>query len=260
MYYFCFAVLYIVIFLFGAAIGSFLNVCIYRLPKDESLTKKNSHCMTCGSFIKKRDLIPIFSWIMLRGKCRSCGEKIAFRYPLVEILNAVLYVLVFAYFGILEAPLRAAICCLTFSALIVVFFMDLDTQLISMYVVGFIGLMGLLKMVLDMISGDGTVLSHALGAAIGFIPLMVISVATDERAMGRGDAYLMLASGFYLGVKTVIPAIFIGLITGSIFGLIRKVRTGNSQFAFGPYLAFGVASAVFIGEPIADWYLGVCGF
>ncbi len=260
MYYFCFTVLYIVIFLFGAAIGSFLNVCIYRLPKEESLTKKNSHCMTCGAFIKKRDLIPIFSWIMLRGKCRSCGERITARYPLVESLNAVLYVIVFAWFGILEAPLQAAICCLTFSALVVVFFMDLDTQLISMYAVGFIGLMGLMQMILEIVSGEGTVLSHALGTVVGFVPLMVISIATGERAMGRGDAYLMLAGGFYLGVKAVVPAIFIGLITGSIFGLIRKARTGDSQFAFGPYLSIGIASAVFVGEPIADWYLGVCGF
>lgn len=260
MYYLCFVFLYMIIFMFGAAIGSFLNVCIYRLPKEESLTKVNSHCMSCGAFIKKRDLVPIFSWLLLRGKCRSCGEKISGRYPLVESLNAVFYVLIFAYFGILEAPVQAVICCLLFSALMVVFFMDLDTQLISMYVVGFIGILGVGQTVLDLISGDASIVSHLIGAAIGFIPFMLISVASGERAMGRGDAYLMLAGGLFLGTKPVVPAIFIGLITGCIFGLIRKARTGDSQFAFGPYLSIGIASAVFVGEPIADWYLRLCGF
>ena len=140
MYYVCYVLLYCIIFAFGAAIGSFLNVCIYRLPKEESLWRNNSHCMTCGTPIRKRDLIPIFSWCRLRGKCHSCGAKIPFRYTLVESLNAILYVLIFAYFGIFEQPVYAALVCLFCSALIVVFFMDLDTQLISLYVIGFIGL------------------------------------------------------------------------------------------------------------------------
>lgn len=261
MYYFCYVLLYVVIFLFGAAIGSFLNVCIYRLPKEESLTKKNSHCMKCGAFIKKRDLIPIVSWIMLRGKCRNCGEKISWRYTFVEALNAVVYVLVFAYFGIFEAPLSAAVCCLLFSALIVVFFMDLDTQLISMYVVGFMALMGLAETGLDfMDAGTDALISHGIGLAIGFVPLMLIVVLSGERAMGWGDAYLMLAGGLFLGAKQIVPAIFIGLIFGCIFGMIHKARTHDSRFAFGPYLSLGIASAVFVGEQITDWYLGICGF
>lgn len=126
MYYLCYALLYCIIFAFGAAIGSFLNVCIYRLPKEESLWRNNSHCMTCGTPIRKRDLIPIFSWCRLRGKCHSCGAKIPFRYTLVESLNAVLYVLIYAYFGIFDRPLYAGLVCLFCSALVVVFFMDLD--------------------------------------------------------------------------------------------------------------------------------------
>ncbi|MGN0584425.1 MAG: prepilin peptidase [Ruminococcus sp.] len=261
MYYFCYALLFIVIFMFGAAIGSFLNVCIYRLPKEESLTKVNSHCMSCGAFIQKRDLIPIFSWLILRGKCRSCRAKISGRYPLVESLNAVLYVLIFAYYGIMEQPLEAAVCCLVFSALIVVFFMDLDTQLISMYVVGFIGIMGAAQTLLDFLSsGTEAFISHGLGMAAGFVPLMLIVVLSGERAMGWGDAWLMLAGGLFLGIKAVVPALFIGLILGSVFGMIHKVRTGDSRFAFGPYLSLGIAAAVFAGEPVADWYLAICGF
>lgn len=261
MYYFCFAVMYVVIFMFGAAIGSFLNVCIYRLPKEESLIKVNSHCMSCGAFIKKRDLVPIFSWIMLRGKCRSCKAKISGRYPLVESLNAVFYVLIFAYYGIMERPVEAAICCLLFSSLLVVFFMDLDTQLISMYVVGFIALLGLGKTAFDFIgSGTDALISHGIGLLAGFVPLALIVFLSGERAMGWGDAWLMLAGGLFLGVKQLVPAMFIGLAVGCVFGVIHKVRTGDSKFAFGPYLSLGIAASVFVGDYIADWYLALCGF
>ena len=170
MYYVCYVLLYCIIFAFGAAIGSFLNVCIYRLPKEESLWRNNSHCMTCGTPIRKRDLIPIFSWCRLRGKCHSCGAKIPFRYTLVESLNAILYVLIFAYFGIFEQPVYAALVCLFCSALIVVFFMDLDTQLISLYVIGFIGLLGVAVTVYDVCTGNGTLLSHLIGAAAASVP------------------------------------------------------------------------------------------
>ena len=260
MYYYCYVILYCVIFAFGAAIGSFLNVCIYRLPKEESLWKQNSHCMTCGTPIQKRDLIPIFSWCRLRGKCRSCGAKIPFRYTLVESLNAVLYVLVFAWFDPFEQPILAILVCLLFSALLVVFFMDLDTQLINLYVIGFIGLLGIGITIYDVITGRGTWLSHGIGAVITFVPLIALVLLSDERAMGRGDAYLMLAAGLFLGAKAVVIALFLGLILGCIFGMAHKMRTGDSKFAFGPYLSLGIAAAVFCGEPLADLYLRVCGF
>ncbi len=259
MIYYCYAFLYLLVLAFGAAIGSFLNVCIYRLPKEESLWRNNSHCMTCNKPILKRDLIPIVSWCLLRGKCRSCGARIPFRYTLVESLNALLYVTVFSYFGFFGEPLKAAMVCLLFSALLVVFFMDLDTQLISMYVIGFISLMGILMTVYDVITKNGTLLSHIIGAFAASVPLLLIVIFSGERAMGRGDAYLMFAAGLFLGVKCIVPALFIGLIAGSICGLIHKARTGDSQFAFGPYLSLGAAASVFFGEPIADFYLKLCG-
>ncbi len=261
MYYFCYALLYCIIFAFGAAIGSFLNVCIYRLPKDESLSKQNSHCMTCGTRIQKRDLIPIFSWFRLHGKCRSCGAKIPFRYTLVEALNAVCYVLIFAYFDIFSHPLGASLVCLLFSALIVVFFMDLDTQLINMYVLGVIAFLGIGMTVYHYYySGTDALILHGIGALATFVPLILLVIFSGERAMGRGDAYLMFLGGLFLGAKAIIVALFIGLILGCIFGLIHKHRTGDSKFAFGPYLSIGIASAVFIGEPVASLYLHICGF
>ena len=259
MYYLCYALLYCIIFAFDAAIGSFLNVCIYRLPKEESLWRNNSHCMTCGTPIRKRDLIPIFSWCRLRGKCHSCGAKIPFRYTLVESLNAVLYVLIYAYFGIFDRPLYAGLVCLFCSALVVVFFMDLDTQLINLYVLGFIGLLGIAATVYDVCTGNSTLLSHFIGAAAASVPLFLLVILSGERAMGRGDAELMLVGGLFLGVKGVVVGLFLGLILGCIFGLIHKAKTGDSRFAFGPYLSAGMALALVVGEPIANLYLQLCG-
>lgn len=259
MFYYNYVMLYIAIFLFGAVIGSFLNVCILRLPRDESIVRVRSHCMTCGKQIENRDLIPILSWILLRGRCRNCGAKISFRYTFVESLNAVAYVLIFAYYGLLANPILAVFTCCLFSALVVVFFMDWDTKLINMYVVGFIGLLGVGRAVYDFVLGNNWP-THIWGGLAVFAPLMLLVLLSHERAMGSGDAWLMLAGGFYLGLKGAVVALFIGLVLGSIVGMIQKIRTGNSLFAFGPWLSVGVFSAVFCGEAVADWYLRVCGF
>ena len=117
-----------IVFLFGIAIGSFLNVVILRVPKGESLIKRSSHCMTCGAKIRPIDLIPVFSWLMLRGKCHNCGEKISARYPIVESLNGFLYIL---SFWVLDINAKAIITCLLMSLLIVVGFMDWDTMEIN---------------------------------------------------------------------------------------------------------------------------------
>lgn len=121
--------IYIMVFLFGITIGSFLNVCIFRLPAGESLTKKNSHCMTCGTPIKWYDLIPVFSWLFLRGKCRACGAKISGRYILVESLTGIIFTLTFMRFDVIEQGLiYPALVCLFLAGVIVIGFEDYDTQ------------------------------------------------------------------------------------------------------------------------------------
>ena len=218
-------IIYVFVFIFGACIGSFLNVCIYRLPKNESLIKRNSHCMTCGEPIKRRDLIPIVSWCILRGKCRSCGAKISARYTIVETLNALLYLWVFYHFNGIFNPLRAALVCLLFSALIVVFFMDWDTQLINTYVVIFIGLLGIAEYIFCRDQTGLTLKSHLIGFFIVSVPLLIICL----------------------------------IITGSIGGLIQKHRSGDSVFAFGPYLSIGIAVAALYSEQIGSWYMDFTG-
>ena len=261
-------VIYIFVFLFGASIGSFLNVCIYRLPKEESLIKRNSHCMTCGEEIKRRDLIPIVSWCVLRGKCRSCGAPISPRYTVVESLNALLYLFVFIYFDVMQSPMHAILVCLLYSALIVVFFMDWDTQLISNYVVIFIAVLA----VLEYFISDYSYITDANGFAadkpwisqlIGFfavsVPLLLIELFSKGKAMGRGDVYLMAACGAFLGVGGAIIALFIALVTGSVAGLIQKYKSGDSVFAFGPWLSVGVAISAIWGQQLCNLYLSFTG-
>lgn len=256
MLYLCYFVLYALVFITGACIGSFLNVCIYRLPKEESLIKKNSHCMSCGAYIKRRDLIPIVSWIILKGKCRNCGAKISPRYTVVELLNAVIYLSTFIF---IKNIALAALLCLLYSALIVVFFTDLDTQTINIYNILFIALLGIPKWLLTSDYTGVSILSQVLGAVVIGLPLFILVFATNERAMGYGDAYLMAAAGFFLGVKSIIIATFIGLIIGCIAGLINKYKTGESAFAFGPYLSIGIAISSIFGVKLANLYLSITG-
>ncbi len=248
-----YVILYLFIFLFGITIGSFLNVCIFRLPKEESLIKGSSHCMKCGVKIKRYDLIPVLSYFILKGKCRNCGEQISFRYPAIELLNGLLWMLVFFFF---DFTLTSIVISLMFSALVVVFFMDWDTQLISTPVVIFIGL---LSVPYYIFSNQTSILSHVIGAFAISIPLLAIELLSKGRAMGRGDVYLMAAAGLFLGVKPIVVAFFIGLITGSAVGMIIKYKTNSSRFAFGPFLSLGIAASTFFGEKAADAYLTYIG-
>lgn len=254
-YYFYISIVYVFVFLFGACVGSFLNVCIYRLPKEESLIKRNSHCMTCGTEIKHRDLIPIVSWCLLRGKCRACGAKISARYTVVELLNALVWMFVAYKVDVLVHPVKFILTALIFSALIVVFFMDWDTQLISTYVVVFIFIIAVIYYICNHTSTDLELSSRIIGFFIVSVPLLLIELLSKGKAMGRGDVYLMAASGFFLGMQNTLVALAIGLITGSVAGLIIKYKTNKSAFAFGPWLSLGVAVAALYGDTFADWYM-----
>ncbi|MBR1393837.1 MAG: prepilin peptidase [Ruminococcus sp.] len=258
-YYIYYAVIYVFVFLFGAAVGSFLNVCIYRLPKEESLIKRNSHCMTCGEEIKRRDLIPIVSWCLLKGKCRACGARISPRYTVVEALNALIWLFVAYKVNVLLNPLNFVLTALVFSALIVVFFMDWDTQLISTYVCIFILVVGIIYYIFNHEDYDLTLVERIIGFFSVSVLLLIIELASKGKAMGRGDVYLMAAAGFFLGWKNSIAALFVALLTGSIAGLIIKHKTKHSVFAFGPWLSLGIAVAILYGDNIVDWYVSFTG-
>ncbi|MBO5344071.1 MAG: prepilin peptidase [Ruminococcus sp.] len=250
-----------IIFLFGICIGSFLNVVIIRLPRNESLIKSSSHCMTCGTKIRPIDLIPVFSWLFLRGKCHSCGEKISARYPIVESLNGLLYVLTFL---VIDINAKAIITCVLMSLLVVVAFMDWDTQEIDLIIVG---LILLLAVPAAIFTDDVKLVHRIIGAFAISVPFFIIGEVSrpiirkkygeDFRAIEQGDTALMLAAGALLGTQAVIVSAFIGIIAAAFGGIIIKAVTKDSKFAFGPYLAMGIAAAMLWGNNIADWYISL---
>ena len=250
-----------IVFLFGICIGSFLNVVILRLPRHESLIKRSSHCMTCGAKIRPIDLIPVLSWILLRGKCHSCGEKISVRYPIVESLNGLLYVLTFI---VLDINAKAIITCVLMSLLVVIAFMDWDTQEIDMIIVGMI----LLLAIPAALFTDDVELKHRIiGALVISVPFFIIGEVSrpiirkkfeeDFRAIELGDTLLMFAAGALLGTRAIIVSALIGIITAAVGGVIIKMVTKDSKFAFGPYLSIGIAFAMLWGNRVADWYLSL---
>ena len=255
-------------FLFGIAIGSFLNVVIIRLPLGESVVgigrtkeekEKASHCMTCGAKIRPIDLIPVFSWLMLRGKCHSCGAKISPRYPIVEALNGILYVLTFI---VLDINVKSIITCLLMSLLIVVAFMDWDTMEISESVVG---LIFLLAVPLAIFTDEVPLKHRIIGALVISVPFFLIGELSrpiirkkfgeDFRAIEQGDTLLMFAAGAVLGTQAVIVSTLIGIFVAAIGGMIIKAVTKDSKFAFGPYLSIGIAVGALWGNSIAEWYM-----
>ena len=248
-----------IVFLFGICIGSFLNVVILRLPRHESLIKRSSHCMTCGAKIRPIDLIPVFSWIFLRGKCHSCGEKISVRYPIVESLNGLLYVLTFI---VLDINAKAIITCVLASLLVVIAFMDWDTQEIDLIIVGLVFLLAIPAAIFT----DDVELKHRIiGALAVSVPFFIIGEVSrpiikkkfeeDFRAIELGDTILMFAAGALLGTKAIIVSAFIGIITAAIGGLITKIMTKDSKFAFGPYLSIGIMFGILWGTKLVNWYI-----
>lgn len=252
---------YLFMFIFGICIGSFLNVVILRLPRGESLIKRSSHCMTCGTKIRAIDLIPVFSWIFLRGKCHSCGEKISARYPIVESLNGLLYVLTFY---VLDINVESIITCVLMSLLIIVGFMDWDTMEINEIILGIIAL---LAVPLAIFTNEVSIKSRIIGAFVISVPFFLIGEISrpiirkkfgeDFRAIELGDTLLMAAAGTVLGTRAIIVSTLIGIVAAALGGLINKAVTKDSKFAFGPFLSIGIAVGSLWGDQIASWYINL---
>ncbi len=241
---------YAMIFLFGIVIGSFLNVCILRIPAKESIAKERSHCMSCGYQLAWYDLVPLFSYIFLGGKCRKCKKHISLQYPLVEALNGVLYVLIFLVNG---WSIDSVIYCLLTSALIVLSVIDFRTYEIPLGINLFILALGLIHLVFHL--GDWLEYGIGLLAVSGF--LWLLYQLSGGTAIGGGDVKLMGAAGLLLGWKLAIVAFFAGCIIGSVIHVARmKLSGAERRLAMGPYLAAGIFLAALWGNQFLNWYLG----
>jgi leader peptidase (prepilin peptidase) / N-methyltransferase len=256
--------IYITTFIFGSVIGSFLNVCIYRMPRNLSLVFPSSRCPDCGIPIKPYDNIPILSYLFLGGKCRVCKSGISFRYPLVELLNAAFYVMVIRRFGLGWDTVFYFIFC---SVFIVITFIDLDFQIIPDRIT-------LPGIPLGLLAGSFLlpdpfmryellgIKSSFIGAAAGFGLYALIATAGyrifKKEAMGGGDIKMMAMVGGVLGWKGVILTTFLGSLTGSIIGILSLLIRGRekgSLIPFGPFLALGSLITLFYGQEILTWYL-----
>lgn len=245
--------IYIMIFLFGIVIGSFLNVCIYRIPKKESIVVESSHCMNCNHKLQWYELIPLFSYMALRGKCKECKAPISIQYPIVEAANGLVCVFIFWWNGLNSDSLLY--CCL-FSALLVLSVIDFRTFEIPLGINIFILALGLIMTVLHY----NDWLDHVIGFFAVSIPIAMIILATKGRGMGGGDMKLMAVVGLFLGWKLTVLAFILGCITGAICHVIRmKVAKADRVLAMGPYLSIGIFISMLFGDILISSYLTLMG-
>jgi leader peptidase (prepilin peptidase) / N-methyltransferase len=236
----------------GALIGSFLNVVIHRLPLGESLAHPPSHCPNCGAPVKPYDNVPVVSWLLLRGRCRSCRAPISVRYPLVEALTAVLAALIPIRYGA-DSDVWLGFAFLL--VLIPVTFIDLDHRIIP----NKITLPGAIAaIVLVAVFQSDDLVEHLIAGVAAFMFLFIAALAYPA-GMGMGDVKLAGVMGLFLG-RSVGPAMLAGLLAGTVVGIAVIARKGAKEgrktaIPFGPFLAFGGLVGLFAGDEIVDWYL-----
>lgn len=251
--------LWVLRFMMGACVFSFVNVVICRLPRGESVVTGRSHCMTCGHVLAAKELIPLISYIVLRGKCSQCGVHIPVRDFIVECTGGVAFVLSAAFYGIGGSGVISARGLLIFiflAVLMIVAGIDWDTCIIYDRFHVIIGILGLVS--IGLFPGI-TLTSRLIGLAVIAVPMLVLALMIPG-AFGGGDIKLMAVCGWLLGWKANLFAMFIGLLTAGLYcGIMltkRKLRR-KDHFAFGPFLAVGLAVAAFCGEQAGNWYLSL---
>ncbi len=252
--------IYLAAVIFGLCVGSFLNVCIYRIP-DESKSinhPSRSICLNCGSTLKIYDNIPVLSYIWLKGRCRQCQDRISWRYPLVELLTGLGAISIFLKSGLTLATL---IYFIFIACLLVITFVDLDHRIIP----DVITLPGIpVFFVMALAVPDVTLKDSLIGLLIGGGSLWAVAfiykLVTGKDGMGGGDIKLLAMMGVLIGWQGVLFTIFISSAIGSVTGLlVMLVQKGNMKLAvpFGPFLAIGAISYIFFGQQIIYWYFNL---
>lgn len=236
-------------FILGVIIGSFLNVCIYRIPKGESVARGRSHCTNCGKTLGATELIPVISYLFLRGKCKSCKVRISPRYALVELLCGCVFTLAYAAFGV---SARGIITALFYAVLIVVSFIDLDTMEIPN---GAHIIIIALSVASVLLVPEISIIDRLIGLVCVSVPFLLISLFTG--GFGGGDIKLLAVSGLLLGWKGVLTGALIAIVVGACVGVAYKLITHKRKMPFGPFLSLGLAAGAIIGEPLITWYIGL---
>jgi len=241
---------YTITFITGLIIGSFFNVVIYRLPRGESVITPPSHCPSCNTRLKTVDLIPVLSYIIYRGKCRYCGAKISLQYPIVELLTAILYLLVYVKFGF---TLEGFIYLFLISILIIISFIDLNEKIIP-NLLSYSGI--IIGLILSLIFNHISFLSAILGLLIPSLLLLIIALIF-KGGMGIGDVKLVGMIGTFTGYLYPLIGIFIGALVGSIvfLPLLITGKIGKkTRIPFGPLISLGTIIMILYGERLIDLY------
>ena len=250
--------LYLVGFVVGLVVGSFLNVCIVRLPKGRSIIRPGSHCVTCEKAIPWFDNIPLLSFILLRGQCRNCQARISLRYPLIELLNGVGYVAILAKFGMTPSAIVYGV---FLSALLVVIWIDLDhliiPDVISLpgIILGFICAATVLP-----VGWLNSVMGILLGGGILWVLAALSPHIFGKEGLGGGDIKFLAMIGAFLGWQPVLLTLFLASVSGSVIGillLILKVMERGHYIPFGPFLAGGALVSLFFYHEVIGWYFGI---
>jgi len=247
----------LVFFILGTFIGSFLGVLATRFPQDENPLVGRSYCDKCGHLLSALDLIPVASFVFLGGKCRYCGKKLSYFYPIIELATGVLYAVV-AYqafiLGQLSSP-EVLFQILMISVLIVVFFSDIKFGLIPDKIL----LPGLIVTFVWMLSDKQAFLNHLASGVGAFVFFLFIFTLTKGKGMGFGDVKLSLLIGFLLGFPLTIFSVYIAFLTGAVVSIILilagKKKLKGSKIPFGPFLAGAAILSIFIGTWINDFFL-----
>ncbi len=245
-----------VAFLFGACVGSFLNVVIHRLPLGQSVVTPPSRCPTCGSLLKWYDNVPIFGWLLLRGRCRECRNAISIQYPVVELITALLFALV--AWVTPPGPLLVSRLLLV-GLLIALFGIDLAHQILpnSITLPGIVA--GLL---LSMIAPPGwrdALIGTVLGAAVLYAIAWAYYWWRREEGLGMGDVKMLAMVGAFLGWKAVLVTLVLSSFSGALIGVaLIALQRGSMKLAlpFGTFLAVGALAAMLVGDPLVNWYAG----
>lgn len=254
-----FNIFYLMLFFVGGLVlGSFYNVCIFRIPREESIAFPASHCTSCGHTLGSADLFPVFSWLFLKGKCRYCNAKISARYLFVELLTGIVFAGAYFAFGL---TLALAFHLIFASILIMVTFIDIDHRIIPdrFIIAGLVLAVGSLFLVRD-VSWKEALIGGAIGGGLLLAVDLLGRLIFKKEGMGLGDVKLMLMAGLYLGtVKTIVAllaAVWIGAVAGVII-LKRRKDSEDRYMPFGPFLALGSMISVLAGKMIADYYLSL---
>ena len=245
--------IFVILTLLGVCVGSFLNVLIYRIPREEEFVKTPSHCMSCGHSLSWYENIPVVSWLLQGGKCRACGVKLSVQYPVVEALNGAMWLLTaLLYRG---QWVTVGLYCVLFSMLLTLSVIDWRTFTIPNGINLVIFLLGVIRLVTDL----GNWSNYVIGMFSVGLVFLLLHLLTGGNGLGMGDVKLVAAAGLLLGWSSMLLAVLIGSLSGAIIHSVRMRRGAGKKLAFGPYLAAGIWIAALGGEQIVAAYFGLFG-